>query len=187
MIETYWDEVFGEFKVGNREFDIPGFPEPLMSVHFGVRNVVGPTNKVFTQSFKLCVFPPASFEIRSKQETLNEAIHSSIFWEYQKQHNSNAVIFIERLLPFLAKLDTPHFHFYLEDQEGIYASAIVGVSKSSCFLFNLSVSERKRNQGVAKTILESIRGTFFDRPAFYWTVHPWFTFDAKTEDYHILK
>ena len=143
MIETYWNEVFGSFKDQSGKFHIPGFPEPLMSAHFGVKNIIGETSGEIQQTFKLCVFNAIEQpeEKRSGfQESLKEAILSDQFWDYQKQYNTYE--FIRKLLPFLTSLPQPHYHLYLKEDDKIIASALVGVANCSYFLFNLSVSSK---------------------------------------------
>ena len=188
MIETYWNDMFGEFKGENGKFDIPGFPEPLMSAHFGVKNIIGPTDKEIKQSFKLCQFSPLKKEVESISgiETLEEALKGSEFWNFQDTYNKETSGFMKRLLPFLISHSPNHFHLFMKDSEGIHASAIIGVAGEIVFLFNLSVKPGTRKQGRAKNLINQIRGHFPEKSVFYWTVHPWFTNGAEVMNYHLL-
>jgi ribosomal protein S18 acetylase RimI-like enzyme len=182
MIEAYWNEVFGEYKTQTGKFEIPGMPEPLMSAHFGVSNVIGATYKLASQSFTLCVFPPKKHQLKSfiQKQSLYLAIESQNFWVTQQQLNPQAVGFIQKLLPFLAGLSTPHYHFFLESHGEILATAIVGEAECGCFLFNLVVNEKYRKQGLGLQMLRVIQNEFSTKPTFYWTKHAWFTLDAET-------
>lgn len=183
MIELYWNEVFGKYKEDNGKFNIPGFPEPMMSKHFGVKNIIGPTTHQVKQTFKLCTFDPLKVSLterKSRCEPLNAAIMSEQFWEFQ---NNN--VFIRRLLPFLNTLPQSHYHFFCKDNDKIIASALVGEAECGCFLFNFSVSEDARNRGMARKLLLEIRDSFQEKRIFYWTVHPWFTFDSNVQEYHL--
>lgn len=188
MIETYWNEVFGSFKDENGKFTIPCLPEPLMSAHFGVQNIVGATEKTPFLSFKLCVFPPESggFDSSIETEPLIQAIQDPAFWEAQQKLNPHAYEFIQRLLPFLATLPTEHVHFFLKVNGEIKASAIAGSSKCGSFLFNLAVDESLRQQGWGKKFFQRQRRYFFDRPTFFWTKHPWFILNSQSVDYHLV-
>jgi hypothetical protein len=188
MKEAYWNEVFGQYKVAGREFNVPGFPEALMSPHFGVKNIFGYSYAETKLSLKLCEFGPQRIKagIRPTYETLQEAVNSKKFWDFQKKFSDNYE-FMKRLLPFLLTLPTPHYHFFIKNRDGIVVSNIVGVADCGLFLFNLTVKPNFRKRGLGKLSHHQIRGTFSDRPAFYWTVHPWFTFDSKVIDYHVIQ
>lgn len=189
MIETYWNEVFGDYKDSEGKFEIPGFPEIMMSAHFGVKNIVGPATGEIKHSFKLCVFGPKASKVESivSCEPLQQAIASADLWDFQIKNNNETTSFMQRLLPFLASLPQPHYHFFIKNAEGICASTVVGVAESGCFLFNLSVDSKARHQGLAKKLIDEARGSFPEKPLFYWTVHPWFTYDSVTQEYHIMK
>ncbi|WPU63550.1 GNAT family N-acetyltransferase [Peredibacter starrii] len=186
MIEQYWNEVFGDFKNPSGKFEIPGFPEPMLSTHFGIRNIIGPTDKPTKQSFKICMFGPLHQQEEATFEELGKAISKGIYWRHQVRHNSEVLPFIKRFLPFVLTLETPHYHFFVRDDENILATAIVGVSESGMFLFNLSVDPDYRKMGLAREIIKKARGAFPEKPLFYWTVHPWLRFDSKVLDYHLL-
>lgn len=183
MIETYWNEVFGRYKTPSGSFEILGMPEPLMSAHFGVRNFVGAPPAEVSQKMTLCVFAPTSHLLKSciERQTLQEAIDRPLFWETQSRLNPQALDFIQRLLPFLSTLSTPHYHYYLTDQEQIIATAIVGVAECGCFLFNLVVDGQFRQLGIGQQMLKVIQNDFSQKKTFYWTQHEWFTSDAEVQ------
>ncbi len=183
MIEEYWNEVFGQYKTQTGKFEIPGFPEPLMSAHFGVTNIIG--SKGEGSSFYLCEFEAIhSGNISLTAENLKDV--GSEFWSYQKEYNSKVFPFIQRLVPFLNQLSTPHFHLFIKDENGICASSIVGAGMSGAFLFNLFVREDRRGQGLAKLMTNETRTFFAGKKCFYWTVHEGFFFDSKVSPYGIL-
>lgn len=186
MIETYWNEVFGQFKQDSGKFNIPGLPEPLMSAHFGVQNIIAePTSQ---GSFTLCQFGPATHphEPSVKCESLSLALDNSLFWEFQERLNPGALEFIKRLLPFLVTLKTPHYHFFIESEGRICATVIVGESDCGCFLFNLVVDEKMRGAGLGRSMFKAIQTEFSTKSTFYWTRHPWFTLGAKTFDLKLV-
>lgn len=182
MIETYWNEVFGKYKTQTGKFEIPGMPEPLMSAHFGVNNILGEVPDTALPSFTLCVFEPQKHNLQSQiqKEKLKDAILSKEFWETQQQLNSQALGFIQKLLPFLSSLKTPHYHFFLKSEGKIVATTIVGEASCGCFLFNLVVDEKYRKQGLGREMLRVIQHEFSHKMTFYWTKHPWFTANADT-------
>jgi len=187
MIEEYWNEVFGEFKEIDGKFNIPGFPEPLMSAHFGVRNIIGSVIPNASLSLKLCTFSPKLTEEASVVtiRPLREAISSKWFWDFHQNYNAGYE-FSKRLMPFLVNLSNRHYHLYLKDKEGLIASSVIGVSKTSCFAFNLVVRPDQRGQGKGHFITEQTRSAFSDKGLFYWTTHPWFTLDGEVTDYYVL-
>lgn len=187
MIETYWNEMFGQFKTTERAFSIPGFPEPLMSAKFGLTNIVGEAEHP-KLSFKLCTFSPVKSSIhQAKIEPLSKTLTNKEFWAYQKSHHTEAMPFIQRVLPFLNTLSKDHWHVFIEGENGIRGSAIVGRGESVSFFFNASVRKDERQNGVCRDLLMACRVVAENRPGFYWTVHPWLTLDAdKVENYHII-
>jgi ribosomal protein S18 acetylase RimI-like enzyme len=185
MIEAYWNEMFGEFKVGDREFSLPEFPEPLMSPHFGVRNIVGPAKNPLS-TFYLCHFPQVKGEVSLRVESLDAAINKEEFWGFQKSSDAHKYLFMRRLLPFLVENKKPHFHIYQTSNEEIVSSAVVGITPNRAFLFNLYVHESCRKQGLAKLTLDTARA-ISGQETFYWTIHPWFTLGApEVLHYHIV-
>lgn len=183
MIEQYWNEVFGKFKTQTGKFEIPGFPEPLMSAHFGVTNLIGEGSG---KKFYLCEFEALNNGVVNiNSEKLGDV--GMEFWSYQWKYNSGAFPFIQRLVPFLNELSTPHFHLYLRDEKGICASSIAGEGKSGVFLFNLFIREDKRGQGLARGMTNETRAYFKNKKCFYWTVHEGFFFDSKVSLLQVLE
>lgn len=183
MIEQYWNEVFGQYKTPSGKFKIPGFPEPLMSAHFGVTNLIGEGEG---KKFYLCEFEPKNSAVgKINVESLKEV--GIEFWSYQWKYNSTAFPFIQRLVPFLTELKTPHFHLYIRDDKGICASSIAGESKSGVFLFNLFVREDTRGQGLARRMTDESRAYFKNKKCFYWTIHQGFFFNAKVSNLIVLE
>lgn len=181
MIEQYWNEVFGQFKTQTGKFEIPGFPEPLMSAHFGVTNLIGAGQG---KKFYLCEFEPVnSGVVNISIESLKDV--GMEFWSYQWKYNSGAYPFIQRLVPFVNQLEAKHFHIYMKDEKGICASSIAGESKSGVFLFNLFVRDDKRGQGLARKMTDETRAFFKNKKCFYWTVHEGFFFESKVSDYYL--
>jgi ribosomal protein S18 acetylase RimI-like enzyme len=181
MIEQYWNEVFGKYKTLTGKFEIPGFPEPLMSAHYGVTNLIGEGEG---KKFYLCEFEPVNSDVVNiSSEKLSDV--GLEFWSYQWKYNSSAFPFVQRLVPFLTQLNTPHYHLYMKDEKGICASSIIGVGQSTGFLFNLSVREDKRGQGLAKSMTDETRSFVKGKNCFYWTVHEGFFFDSKVSDYYL--
>lgn len=189
MIETYWNEMFGEFKIGERSFHLPGFPESLMSPHFGTRNIIGHFDGPKAQSFKLCGFKPRTTpETIIRIEELETIIENERFWQHQEIVHRESYPFMRRLLPFLVKHQKPHFYFSIEEEGIIKASAIGGEGTSKCLLFNLVVREEFRREGLARKILLGAQNFFSKKETFYWTIHPTFTLGAdEVNDYHIVR
>lgn len=182
MIEQYWNEVFGQYKTHTGKFEIPGFPEPLMSAHFGVINVIGSHGT--GKKFWLCEFDAVnSGEMNISSEKLNDV--GIDFWSFQSKCNSSAFPFIQRLIPFLNQLETPHFHLFMKDEKGICASTIAGESKCGVLFFNLFVREDRRGQGLAKLMTNEARSYFAGKRCFYWTVNQGFFFESKVSDYSL--
>lgn len=182
MIEEYWNEVFGKYKTDTGEFEIPGFPEPLMSAHFGVRNIIGAHGD--GKKLWICEFDAVSSgDISITVEKLKDVGRD--FWNYQSEYNSGAFPFIRRLVPFLNQLETPHFHLFLKDEKGICASSIAGESSVGVFLLNLFVREDKRGHGLAKLMTNETRKFFAGKKCFYWTIHQGFFFDSKVIDHSV--
>ncbi len=182
MIEQYWNEVFGHYKNHQGKFEIPGFPEALMSVHFGVKNLIGSHGS--GKNLWLCEFAP----VKPKDLSISAQNLKNIeedFWDYHSFHNPEAFSFIKRLVPFLNQLETPHFHLFMKDERGICASVIAGESSCGVFLFNLFVREDKRGHGLAKFMTDEVRSFFADKKCFYWTVHRGFFFDSKVTQYSL--
>lgn len=180
MIEQYWDEVFVKFKTQTGKFEIPCFPEPLMSAHFGVINVLG--SHAGGKRFWLCEFD--TINSRAKHISSEKLQHvGDDFWRFQAECNSSAFPFIQRLVPFLNLLETPHFHLFLKDEKGIYASTIAGEGKCGVFLFNLIVREDRRGQGIAKLMTNEARSYFSGKKCFYWTIHQGFFLGSKVSEY----
>lgn len=187
MIEQYWNDMFGEFKTGERQFSIPGFPEPLMSADFENRNILGTRPMENCTSFLLCGFSPASFNVNIRVMPLEEAIKDSAFWSYQRAFVSETVGFMERLLPFLVSLKRPHYFFSVVEDDEVIATAFGGEGNTNCFLFNLKVRDGFENQGYARHLLKGARSHFSGKETFYWTVHPTFTLGASyIEGYHLV-
>ena len=190
MIERYWNEMFGEFKIGDQKFLIPGLEEPLMSPDFINRNIVGNYPGAKLQSYKLCEFSKITeLQIgQVKSASLCEEIHSERFWEYQMNHNQDAYGFLQKLLTFLVNHQKPHYHFYLENSGEIIASMLTGISNTTAFFFNLSVRSDFRKTGKARELLLGARSMLHDKEAFYWTKHTWLTLNAdKVQDYCIIE
>lgn len=184
MIETYWNEMFGEFKTGERQFSLPGFPEPLMSPHFGVTNIIEDSGS----GFKLCLFRPKCSEISPhvKNEDLESTLTNLKFWEFQQTHHQEGHAFMQRLLPFLVKNKKPHRHFFMEQDEQLIVSCLVGEVTSSVFMFNAAVHSKRRNKGLMQIVMNSIQGHFYPKATFYWTKHQWFTNGAdEVLDYRL--
>ncbi len=188
MIEKYWNEMFGEYKTGKRQFALPGLPEPLMSPHFGQKNIIGFCSTPTKLSLKLCGFRASrNSTVTIKAEELENVIRRKSFWQYQSNFHQESFPFMQRLLPFLVQNRKPHFYFSIENEGKIIATAVGGVGKSSCLLFNLNVREEFRGKGVARQLLKETRNFFSDKETFYWTVHPGFTLGADyVEDYHLI-
>lgn len=176
MIEQYWREVFGKYETAPGKFDIPGFPEPLMSKHFGVKNIID-GEVTGHRKLWLCEFEPY---LKKEEATAKVQSLSYLNDEFWKFHN---LPFLERLIPFLQSTGVPHFHFYLEDGNGICTSAIAGEGRSSVFLFNLLVKEDRRGKGYARTILKEIRAFFWNKKCFYWTLHKDFYLGGTVKPY----
>lgn len=189
MIEAYWNEMYGEFKTGERNFDLPGFPEPLMSPHFGTRNIVGDYSGNKEQSFKLCSFKPRTgpqFGIQA--ERLENLIDNGSFWDHQKLIHAHSYPFMKRLLPFVIEHQKPHYYFSIEEDGIVKASALAGEGESKCLLFNLVVREQFRGEGLARRILQGAQNFLSQKETFYWTILPSFTLGAdEVNDYHIVR
>lgn len=182
MIEEYWNEVFGQYKTHSGKFEIPGFPEPLMSAHFGVTNLIGSHGS--GQNFWLCEFDAInSSDLKISFEKLNDV--GIDFWIFHSNCNLSALPFLQRLIPFLSDLETPHFHLFMKDEKGISVSAIAGESKCGVFVFNLFVRQDKRGQGLAKLMTNQVRSLFADKKCFYWTIHRGFFFNSRVCEYSL--
>lgn len=188
MIESYWNEMFGEFKTGDQSFELPEFPEPLMSPHFGKNNIVGPCMSPAKLCLKLCSFRPSQIDtVIINVEKLEDVIGEDEFWQHQKDFHSDSFSFIRRLLPFLVTNQKPHYYFYIRRDGEIMGTAIGGEGESKCLLFNLNVREEFRGNGVARQILTGARNFFSEKEVFYWTIHPGFTLGADyVEDYYLI-
>jgi hypothetical protein len=185
MIEAYWDEMFGEFKTESEAFVIPDFPEALMSPHFGVKNIVGG----IPSPIKLCYFDAIGALKPStvQSESLENAVDNSSLWAFIEENNPEAFPFIKRLLPFLLSTSKRYHHFYFSDEKGIAASAIVGVSSESAFIFNVIVRVDLRKKGLFNGLVREIQFAFAEISTFYWTLHPWLTKGSThVVDYHIV-
>lgn len=180
MKEAYWNEMFGEFKVDDRRFRIPGLEEPLMSPDFEKRNLIGNFPGNVSKRYILCEYGRPKETQRGKVQArhLKDEVHSEKFWEYQLRHNRDSFEFLQRLLFFLVAHKKPHFHFYIEREGEVVASTIAGVCQESAFFFNLSVRNDLRQNGLAKNLLLGARSMLSDRETFYWTSHPWLTLNA---------
>lgn len=200
MIEKYWNEMFAKFKTESGKFVIPDFPEPIMSAHFGVKNKIDVNNKsdpfeVVQFNYKLCTFDPLDMKDTILQEKLNikmeplmSAIAKDSFWELQKQSYPDSFDFIKRLLPFLSRHSNEHYHFFMDDHNSnLLVSLIVGVSPSACLIFNGMTVIDSRGKGLMKDLIFQTRTYFSDKSIFYWTKFKWLVFDAKVQDYQIVK
>lgn len=190
MIESYWNEMFGEFKTGERKFLIPGLEEPLMSPDFEKRNMIGAMTGSKRQSYKLCEFIQIKELQRGlvKVTDLGGEINSESFWKYQILHSKNDASFLQKLLNFLVIHQKPHFHFYLEQDGEIIASMLAGTGKTKAFFFNLSVRSDFQKKGKARELLLGARSILSDKETFYWTKHQWLTLNAdKVQDYWIIE
>lgn len=188
MIETYWNEMFGEFKTGPRSFLIPALPEPLMSPHFGVQNIIGPSHKPPKMSFTLCYFNPVDrLTSKVEVETLSQAIKRKEFWNYQEEHHSSCVHFSQKLFPFLIEHQKDHLHLFTLDNKGMRTSVLIGRGETTAFLFNASVRTDLRNLRLGREMLNDSRNYIGSKQSFYWTRYPWLTLGADlTEDYHLI-
>ena len=176
MIEKYWNEMYPEFKTGERCFSLPGFPELLMSPDFERTNIIGPTKKNVMSSYLLCYFHNLRNERSSnvKIEALESITHSKKFWDFQKHNNSETFSFIQKALPFFLENNKKHVHISIEVEGAIVASSIMGISESCGFLFNTSVIPNFRKRGFSLDILHSAQA-YIKLPVFYWTKYPWLT------------
>lgn len=188
MIETYWNEMFGAFKTGDRSFQLPGFPEPLMSPRFGQTNFIGSCPTPAKLSLKLCGFRASRNNlVQIRVDKLASVIGQESFWHHQKNFQPETFPFIQRLLPFLVENRKPHYYFSIQNHMEVIATAIGGEGKSKCLLFNLNVREEYRGKGVARQILTEARNFFSEKETFYWTVHPGFSLGAHyVDDYYIV-
>lgn len=191
MIERYWREMFGDFEVRTGKFEIPGFPEPLMSPHFGVRNIIGDTQVEAQLSFSLCEFKEwDSAEVimgQAERQTLAEATESASFWQLQSTEQAESVAFLQRLLPFLCQRPYRHEHYFVRDEKGLLASVLVGHTPCASFLFNALVRSDARKRGLSKMLHLAIRSQNRGRKVFFWTKHPYLCSDAqRIVGHHVL-
>lgn len=181
MIERYWSQMFGKYEVSPGKFEIPGFPEPLMSAHFGKRNRVGEKQPEATLSFFLCEFlspPPSQTFSRIQFEDLAQAIARSEFWEFQESQGPETAPFMKRLLPFLVEHGGVYTHYFLEQEGELVASAIVGQTNESALVFNGLVAQKHRSRGYAREIFLAIRQRLSGLGVFFWTKHPYLKLGA---------
>lgn len=189
MIESYWNEMFQEFKVSEKQFVLPGFPEPLMSPHFGVTNQISESPLADHLIFKLCLFEPRLFDIDTmvKVEDLKLTLFNAKFWDFIHRHHHKSYPFMKKLIPFLIKHEKPHRHFYIEKNNHIIASCLVGETGQSLFGFNAAVAQGLRENGLSQILMKSIQGFYFPRPFFYWTKLMWLTNGADRVLYYCIK
>ena len=189
MIRNYWSEMFGEFETTPGKFEIPGFPEPLMSAHFDHRNQVG--EKCEHSPYQLCYFGPLNQKFASsrvRRESLKSAIARDSYWRFQNDNHPESVEFMKRLLPFLVAREKPHDHFFIEEAGELVASGVVGVTSKIVLAFNGAIRKDSRAQGLAREVMKAIRGHYYQHAFFYWTKHQWFTGGAEqVEAYRILE
>lgn len=190
MIEQYWEEMFGDFKVGKRQYAVPGFDEPLISADFANRNIVGARGVLdHILNFKLCLFQAKGIqqETTVKIEALGEAIKNEAFWDLQRTHNESNYSFMQRFLSFLAGRPHEYFHFYIEQQGRVIASMVGGNAVSGMLFFNASVAREYRKQGLSRELIRGGQSLFYNKPSFFWTSHSWFTLAAdEVLNYFIL-
>ncbi len=189
MIERYWSEMFGEFEKSPGQFEIPGFPEPLMSAHFGERNKVGEVYPSAKLSFYLCEFLPLKSHQKNldfKRELLSLAITRSDFWQFQESQGPETAPFMKRLLVFLASRDQTYFHYFIEREGEIVASAIVGQASESALVFNGLVALNHRAQGYARDLFFAIRQDLSQQEVFFWTKHSYLKLGADRITPYVL-
>lgn len=189
MIEHYWSEMFGEFEKAPGQFEIPGFPEPLMSAHFGERNRIGERHPRAKLSFHLCEFLPLKSQRKNldfKRELLSLAIKKSEFWQFQESQGRETAPFMKRLLVFLASRDQTYFHYFIERGGEIVASAIVGQASESALVFNGLVALNHRAQGYARDLFLAIRQDLSEQKLFFWTKHPYLKLGADRITPYVL-
>ncbi len=182
MIERYWSEVFGKFEVSPGKFEIPGFPEPLMSVHFGKQNIVGESRDDSVLRFFLCEFDNSEFSPsahKCESEPLEASLSSQEFWDFQKEEGPESYEFMSRFLPFvLGKSKGNYIHYFIRTNNVLSASVIVGVSTSSALFINGLVAKKERGRAMAKSIFECARADLSPMPVFFWTKHPFLKLGA---------
>lgn len=191
MIERYWREMFGDFEVLPGKFEIPGFAEPLMSPHFGVRNIVGDTQAKTQLSFSLCEFEEWGEEEvvleQVERQTLAEALACPRFWQLQTSEQGDTAPFLKRLLAFLCERPYQHEHYFVSDEKGPMASVLVGHAPCASFLFNALVRSDARRRGLSKRLHFAIRSQNRGRKTFFWTKHPYLCTDAqRIVGHHVL-
>lgn len=190
MIEKYWSEMFGEFEISPGQFDIPNFPEPLLSVHFGKRNMIAQDFESAALRFHICEFHQ-EIDFKSKMpygiESLNQALEGKNFWNFQKSQGPETFDFMSRFLPFAAASEREYLHFFIEREGELAASAIVGIAPSGALIFNGLVARKCREQGLAKELFGAVRDYLKCKPLFYWTLHPYLRLGAdKVYTYQLL-
>jgi hypothetical protein len=181
VIERYWREMFGAWTRDGVSYELPGFPESLMSPRFGTRNRILPLAPGAGADTWLCYFTRgAGVRIAElREEPLDRAVARDEFWRLQEAVNPAGLPFLRRLAPFLVAHRLPHRHLWLaDDGGGTVATLLAGETPSSVFLFNLAVAPAHRGRGTARRLVDGARGRFADRPAFYWTRHPGFFLGA---------
>lgn len=182
MIKRYWSEMFKDFEVAPGRYEVPGFPEPLLSAHFGVANLIGEEPQADFAQLLLCTFRHGALGPVGAEplERVGEA-----FWKFQEENYPETVAFLRRLVPLLITREHPHEHLFLWDQDGLTASGIIGYAPSGSFIFNASVRKDLRGQGLTRQLLNGARGRS-PAPLFYWTRFPWLTGGAqRVESYQV--
>lgn len=193
MLRQYWSEMFAEFEVSSGKFEIPGFPEKLMSAHYDVKNLLGPTLSQAEKSFRICSYKALGMARETddfkevKVESLKNAILKEEFWKFQRENQPEVYGFIERLLPFLSSRPLDHLHYSVSLDGKIAASVIAGVAPSAVFLFNALVDRKQRKMGFGRKLLNKIRLDYYKQSCFFWTVHGYLGGDAhKIEEMHLI-
>ncbi len=190
MIEAYWREMFGAWSVDGLNFDLPGFPELLMSPRFGTLNQVRPVTSSDSVDRWLCCFSPLTGpgDPDLKSEELPLTNRRDAFWSFHEEANPEGIPFLRRLVPFLVSHNLPHRHLWLEEDGRIIASLLSGETSEAKFLFNCAVAPSERGRGLAHKLLIGARSGHPSRPSFYWTRHYGFFLGAdQVYGYFILQ
>lgn len=156
---TYWKEIFGDYEIESGKFSIPDFPEPMMSMDFN--RLPG---DVFVRTIK---------KSRVQKESLMEASQDSRFWEFQRKHYPEAVPFLTKLIPFLLQQSHPHVHYFIDVDDHLVASQLVGFNSRMSFLFNGVVHKDFRNRGLLTEVISAVKNDLKSDKAFYWTKNEW--------------
>lgn len=189
MIDKYWKEMFKEYQIDNNHFVVDEFPEPLISAHFGVKNIIGESVETFKFHYMLCCFNPLKERVETEAnfESLEEAIQNEKFWNFHLNEKNESLDFMRRFLSFLVKNKKNHWHVYIEKEGEILGSVVIGVTSQYVLGFNALVKESQRKKGIVSELSKASRSLFPEHNFFYWTKHSWFKNNCdQALDYYIV-